>query len=712
MKLQYEISTTGQDQIRRVLRGVEQEAAASDRRLSQQRTANARRGAKAQAAVMFGPGQREYVAAERLRHRQALANTKAEERAKVQAERNLQRAREQLDRQRSRALFQQHKSEERARRQLGERISGGVATSGRRAVGTVARVGGAALGIAGGFAAAEALREESDVQRRASELANQAGTPELKGQLAKESGNVSGFSRAETLSALSAFVTPTGDLDTGRKVSGSMGKLALATGAEFEDLMATAGLTFNVLSDQISDPVKRLDELNRLMGVFAQQGALGAVEIKDLAQDFAGLGAATRGFEGGAPDLLRTMGAFAQIAVKRGGARGSAEASTAAMRLASDIVTPANKKRFDALLGPGKLKSKTDPTKLRDPLSIMLDVLDKTGGDIEKTSGLFGIESAKIFKGLAATYSEAEKKQKGSGRKAVETEFNRFAKAELSDSDRDKRASSRLEDPDLQFKEAMKAFNTAVGSELLPAVTKLIPSFTQLVPVMGDAAREGAKLVGWFAENPFRGVGAIVAASVAKDVASAGISAVLSNATSSYVASLAAGELAMMKFAGAAGFAAVAIYAAHDQNEALKKETGGLGMGDLAWGSLTQGTTDARGNWHGKSFFSQVDDNLNEQAKEEAKKRMLQPPGFGASDAVAKGATPTPSAPGGAPATPTGAEAPATQAAAQAVTKGGSDLQGAAKALTEAATALKANSGAGKGKDPSRSLPIVAPERG
>lgn len=92
---------------------------------------------------------------------------------------------------------------------------------------------------------------------------------------------------------------------------------------------------------------------------------------------------------------------------------------------------------------------------------------------------------------------------------------------------------------------------------------------------------------------------------------------------------------------------------------------------------------------------------------------MLQPPGFGPSDAIAKSsAAPTPSAPGVAPTAATGAEAPAAQAAAQAVTKGGSDLQVAAKALTEAATAIKTSTGGGKGKDPSRSLPIVAPERG
>lgn len=625
MKLQYEIATTGQDQIRRVLRGVEQETAASDRRLNQQRTTNARRGAKAQASVMFGPGQREYIAAERARHRQALANTKSEERAKIQAERNLQRAREQLDRQRSRALYQQHKSEERSRRQLGEKISGGLATSGRRAVGTVARVGGAALGIAGGFAVAEALREQASIQRGASLLANQAGRPELKGELAKESTGVKGFTGSETLGALSGFVGITGNLEAGRGALKSMGELALATGTDFQELMEAAGNAFIPLSDKIKDPKEQLKALNDVMAAIAAQGNLGAVEIKDLASEMAGLAAATNKFTGDPSSLLKTVGAMAQAARQRGGAASADEAVTSVSRFVDDIAK--DPKKFErGGIKIGKRDKQGNLTQLDDPQEIMVRMLEKTGGDLGKVSDLFGVYAGRAVAGFSPLYTQAANATKGTaaekraaGTKAVRAEFSRLTGAQKSPEEMRRAANSTLENSDMQFKEAMKAFNTAVGTELLPAVTKMIPAFTQLVPTLGQVAGEGAKLVSWFAENPFKGVGAIIATSVAKDVASAGISTVLSSATTSYVASLAAGELAMMKFAGAAGVAAVAIYAAYDQNESLKKESGGLGMADLAWGSLTQGTTDARGNWHGKSFFSQIDDKMNADAKAEAR---------------------------------------------------------------------------------------------
>jgi hypothetical protein len=537
VRLQYEISATGEQQIRAVLRGVEKEARASNRRMAADASKASAQAARATSGPMFGPGRREQMAAiraneramiqsERARLREAITSAKTEQRVRLAQERELSRARDSLDRQRSRALMSRYKSEQRelrqtesARRGAATSMGRGFATTAGGAAGGILRGGGAALGLAGGFAAAGAMREMSEIRRVASELANQAGTPGAKGALAAEAQSIRGLSGVETLSGLSQFVTKTGDLDTGRQIAGSTAQLSLATGANFEDLMATAGQAFNVLKDQISDPVERINQLNSLMGVLAQQGAMGAVEIKDLAQDFGKLGAATRGFQGNAPDLLRTMGAFAQVAVARGGAESSADASTAASRLVGDIVT--HKKKFKAL--GVNIQSKSDPTKLADPMQIIADTLEKTGGDVMKTSGLFGLESGKIFKGFAATFSEAEKTKKGSGRDAVMSEFNRFAGAKLSKDDIDERAASRMDDPDLQNKEAMKEFSRAVGTELLPVATQLTREFVKFIPIIGSAARILGKFVSFLAEHPFSGIGLLIGGAIVKDIATAKI---------------------------------------------------------------------------------------------------------------------------------------------------------------------------------------------
>lgn len=68
------------------------------------------------------------------------------------------------------------------------------------------------------------------------------------------------------------------------------------------------------------------------------------------------------------------------------------------------------------------------------------------------------------------------------------------------------------------------------------------------------------------------------------------------------------GVMALAK-AGAAAAAAYAAWSlAADQNEALKKENAGLGIGDLMWGTITTG----------KGFATQVDEKMNREAKERA----------------------------------------------------------------------------------------------
>lgn len=697
MRLQYEISTTGQQQLRTVFRGIEREAAASNRRMAAGASQVAKQSAREAAGPMFGPGRREQMAAIRATERAAIQSARNEARERLRQERELNRAKDSLDRQRSRAMMTRYNAEQREqRRAIGERVSlqkrigRGLATSVGSGIGRVASIGGTAATVLGGIGIAGALTEQTGIRRRAAALANQVGDPTLKNQLALDSTKLKGFTGQETLSALSSFYTPTGDLGTGRKISDRTSRLALATGTDFDDLMSTAGQAFNVLQDQISDPIQQVNELNDILGVLAQQGSMGSVEISDLAQDFGKLGAATRAFEGGAPELLRTMGAFAQIATKRGGAESSSDASTAAMRLAGDIVT--HKAKFAKILGAGNLKSKVDPTKLRRPEEIMLDVLDKTGGDIEKTSGLFGIESGKIFRGLSATYSQAERTKKGSGREAAAAELKRFTGARLSEDDINIRAASALEEPNLVFKENMKAFNTAVGTQLLPALTALVPSLTQLAPQVGSLARHAGDFISWFSRNPLSGIGAVVLASVAKDIAASGIQ----SGVSSLVGGMSAAQMGMAKLAGASMFAAAAWYAAYEQNEGLKQQTGGLGILDLAWGSLSSGFD--------KGFFEQADENLNKQAKEEAARRKIEAPGTVAANGGATGATSTgtsPAAPGSVPVVPGGA----------GLDKSAAALERAAGALEKAAGSMPKGGGRNP-PDPSRTAPIISPSRG
>lgn len=557
MKLSYDISVIGMQRVNQALAGIERRFAQHNSRVSREigggapLSVAARRSGVAGAGrvgTQYGPSRAQLEkAASAAQHRQIMGQIRAEERARVASARSEERARvaavraaTAAERQRLAAMRKgfvemsraAHAADRQSRREaLSSRRSFARGTMGALsgAAGTVAGIGKAGLaltGISGGAAAGIAISTEMRERAKASQLANQAGNPALKGQLLQDARGVRGFTGEEALGGMEAFVTKTGDLETARKIIGDLGTLSLATGANIEDLGETAGQAFNVLRDQIKDPKQQLVELNGIMTALAEQGNMGAVEIKDLARDFGKLGAATRGFEGGAPELLRTMGAFAQLAVARGGAESSADASTASARLVGDIVT--NKKKFKAM--GVNIKSTTDPTKLRDPMAIMQDVLAKTGGDVEKTSGLFGIESAKIFKGLSAVYSEAEKNQKGSGRAAVDAEFKRFQGATLDPEQLKKRAASRLEDPDLQFKETMKGLNSALAKELMPVVTMLGGKLKEATPAIGSFAKKLAEAALWLASNPWKGLGLVVGAAIGKEIAAASIKSLIEKA--------------------------------------------------------------------------------------------------------------------------------------------------------------------------------------
>jgi hypothetical protein len=519
--LKYDISVTGEQNVARALAGIERRFVQHNARIA--RVTGQKRGpAKQRSGGGVDPEitrsirqQEQYWA--RAHQRSADHRIRQDNRATAVALRNAERE----AKARTRAEAKAAKESLAARRRFSGAAFGTVGKSVKGTLAATGAIAGTTLGLAGGFAAAGAVQSEMSERAQASRLANQAGDPGSKGQLLKESRQVKGFTGGETLSAIEGFVTKTGDLTAARGLIQDMGQLALATGTDFGELGEAAGQAFNVIKDTITDPQERLKAVNDVMRTLAAQGNLGAVEIKDMASELAGLGAATRKFEGGPVELLKTMGAMAQLSVKRGGAASAAEATTAVTRFGADITKRPGQQ---ALAAAGiDVFSDKGKTKLKDPKEIMKDILDKTGGDMTKIEGILNAESGKALAGVSSVYLDAESKKKGTGRAAVDAAFKEFTGASVSDKDISARANSRLDDSDLQFKEAMKDFNEKVGSELLPVLTRLIPQFTRLLPYIERAANLFGKLVEEFAGDPMAGIGKIIAAKLAFDIASAGI---------------------------------------------------------------------------------------------------------------------------------------------------------------------------------------------
>lgn len=425
----------------------------------------------------------------------------------------------------------------RAAARMRARTVGTAARSIRGTLGAVGATAGTALAIGGSFAISGAVSQHMREIAAASRLANQANRPEIKGQLLREAQGVKGFSGEQTLGALEAFYTPTGDLDAARAAAQDLGKLALATGTDFGEMAGAAGAAFNVIRDSIKDPQKRLEALKEVMGTLTEQGSMGAIEIRDMVTELKGLGAASRKFEGGPVELLKSMGAMAQAAVARGGAASAAEATTAVTRFAADLTkSPAQKAlrgmSVDIFADKGK-------TKLKDPREIMADILGATRGDLTKIEAVMNAESAKVLAGFSPMFLDAAKKAESeakaggksdketrqagrdAGRDALLAEFNRFANAKTSQESIDKRAASRLSDPDLQYEEEIKKFRHAIGSELLPQLTRMVPAIAEATPKITALIKSITWVIDKF--GILGTLGGVIVAKVTADIAAARI---------------------------------------------------------------------------------------------------------------------------------------------------------------------------------------------
>jgi hypothetical protein len=570
MKLEYQISADS-SQLKRVFRSVEGEVRNSAKRTAREQSSGRQQDAHVRArlkAIQAGE-QAEKRSAERTQRYWETAARRAAD-ARIRESNRAERIAER-ERRRSERVA------ERMRVGMARTAAGSVVGSVR----TIAGVGGAAAGVAGGFAAAAALDDALQTQRKAQLLAVKAGRPGDRDALIKMAGGVTGFAAPETLDAMDAMMGKTGNLDAAMASIPELGKIALVTGANFAEMGEAAGHAFNLLKDSIKDPIELQTQLSAVMQNAAVQGNLGTVEMKDLAKIGGRLGAASRAFAGNPSDLFASMGALAQLAAGRGGASSADEAGTAVARFGQDIVK--NRKEFGKR-GIDIFSDKTK-TKLKDPQEILLDVLGKTKGDLTQVMDLFNLESIKAFQGIAPIFTDAEAKKKGSGREAVKAELARFAGAKFEPGALDAQVAAMASTTSVQIIEATKAFNEAIGRELLPVVTKTIPQFTKMIPTLAKATDALARFAGFILDNPVQGIGAIIAAKLTADLAGNFL-------RDSLEKSIGAGG--GLKF-GSVAIAASSVILAAQQYSELSTQTEGFGGIVAGIGALMNGESFAKG---------------------------------------------------------------------------------------------------------------------
>jgi hypothetical protein len=200
-------------------------------------------------------------------------------------------------------------------------------------------------------------------------------------------GQARGLDPNALLGGVEKFVALTGDIEAAAKALDAFGMVASATGSNVQDItVAAAALSTNlgVSGDLMKDAFAGL----------VAQGKAGAVELKDMAAELAGLTPQFATFNKVGVEGLRELGALLQLA--RQGFGSAAETATGMTSLMTKLVKNARQ-----LKAVGVNVFETGPNgekRLRNMADIIFELGDKTQGDPAKLMKAIGdIEAYKAL---------------------------------------------------------------------------------------------------------------------------------------------------------------------------------------------------------------------------------------------------------------------------------------------------------------------------
>lgn len=680
--LEYRLQATGAADIGRVLASVENRFATHAKRINRTLAVGGgrirqREQTPGQAVQSAQRTSRAIVTQEQQAQRVAAASQQRYETSSHKLKlKNIEREkREELNKIRAtnRASVRERENVRRSfARGMGVGTAGGVSR-----LAAVGKTGAAMIGVGGSVLAASAVTEQLrlDEQIRRFSIAGrgkgEAGMdPEVVRRNINGIAMETGIAPEDVMRGVSKFQADTGSGSKALAYGRSISTFAQATGADPEEVAAAASSLFTNFK------IEDLNQLNDALALLTMQGKKGSFEFRGMAGQLSRVTASFTGRGVGA-EALPEVGAMMQV-IKRG--TGSDEVTTTAVdALFRQLISKSDEIQSGEAFGGRKVNvfkgGKATNGMRTDIGNLVADTLTASRGNVSQLQKIFGDEGMKGVGLFAGEFQRASGAAGGgdkgaeAGRAAVLGMIKEFSgvKGDMGEVQRD--ASDIMQAASIQFELATTELKQVLSAELLPVVRDLVPHMKELGPPLRDITQGLVSLGSAVAEHPFLGLGALMAASVASEIAKAQLATLI---TGSMGPAFTAASLSAMKFAGAAGLAAFGIYATYDQASAFGKENGGfdgfkgmLGIGTDGWG------------------FEGIDEVMNRQARERAAQPGMTPAMFEGTAAV-----PTSTA---APATPSSK----TGGGGGVRVEGGAELQGAAAALKQAAEALKASGGGG-----------------
>jgi hypothetical protein len=473
-------------------------------------------------------------------------------------------------------------SASKARQRFGATVYGKSAAGVSKAVGTAGALAGSVLAVGGGFGVVDALSKESKNRSTAIDISNSG---QRDGQAITDPKEILEAAKATTikygfedtgaaLEGLQAFVGKSGDLKLALETMDKLAELSQATGSNLREVSQAAGV--------LAATDKSLDGggIVELMRVVAGHGKDGTVELRDLAQYMTRLASSAGQYENsvqrksgesqadydsrGRRKNVGVLSAMAQMSLS-GGATDAAEMTEAAKAFGHDVSSRRTRERLHGL-GVETVKN----GKIRSPEEIIVETLRKSKGDVGIINSTFNEQSAKAINGAATTYRNAEGVKAGSGEAAVRAEFDNYARLALSAEETKRASDAKVADGEAQLNAALNQLRDTVSKDLYPEFIKLIPVLrgfiSEVAPRIGGFVQKVSELAAWFAENPFKsiffGLGALVSGVVAKEMAVAGIGALIKSILSGSASGAGAGLSGIAGAVGATGIGSLGVGAA------------------------------------------------------------------------------------------------------------------------------------------------------
>lgn len=436
------------------------------------------------------------------------------------------------------------KAEAAKRKETISTIAGGAGKLiGGAASRTIGMVGRAATGLAlaGGFAVADSLRtgiKEQEMAgvifRGAAERGSFKGPADVQ-QMARETAIKTGMTSTQVLGGLDRFVRITGSLKDARDLMTDLGKVASATGTNFEDIANIAA----EIQTKTGDSGKTMETVLAI----ASQGKTGAIDIKDLHEYGTRLAASGLLYQGDVSKNIISIGAIAQMGKRFGGAD-VAQATMATERYASDAA-----KHGKAVQQKYGINLFTDDTHtvLRGMDETIPELIKATHGDIGALHGVFQERAYRAVSGFQTAYARAAGPDLGSKDKKLSEAAHQRGVAAMDEAllaargapmtmkDVEKDNAARLLEVQAKINVAMEQFHEKINSQLLPLLPDLIDKFTKLIPAIesviefftnGSLTGGLSKLIGviFAAELMKGGLSALAGQGVAKLLGMVGMS--------------------------------------------------------------------------------------------------------------------------------------------------------------------------------------------